>query len=236
MRLRSFLWHWLGIWVIGCVVAASCNKLLGDEPRGRAVDAPNVSLRCSAGMVFVDAAPPFCMDAYEASRSSGDLAASVGGAVPWASITYGDAKAACQRAGKRLCKAAEFAFACGGAEQRRYPYGNAYEIDSCHGKAAGRQAPALTGAFARCGAPQSQGHIVADLLGNVAEWAAECGQPSTVPFLCDDRDNCCVVFGDGFSSLDDRTTCALPTVDSSSTASIYAEAYRGFRCCSEPIF
>lgn len=222
----------ISVSTIVCFLAVpeGCNKLLGDEARRPAVDAPAPAVRCLAGMVFVEAAAPFCMDVFEASRGEGDIATSVEGEVPWTRITYNNAKAACARAGKRLCKAAEFALACGGVSMRIYPYGNAYEVASCHGKAAGRRAPAVTGEFARCRSPEG----VVDLLGNVQEWASECGQPATT-FRCDDQDNCCVVFGGAFASLDETVTCALPTLDNLNfAASIYAEDYRGFRCCTEP--
>jgi formylglycine-generating enzyme required for sulfatase activity len=135
-----------------------------------------------------------CIDRYEASRGPDGRPVSVQGALPWAKVTWDEAKAACEAAGKRLCSADEWTTACqAGPEKRVYPYGNDYKDSACntgdhkrwHEKhncqvdddgngpnALHRLWHAMpTGSHAECegGLPG-----LFDMSGNVAEWTSTC--------------------------------------------------------------
>jgi formylglycine-generating enzyme required for sulfatase activity len=82
----------------------------------------------------------FCMDRFEASRAdatatsqgASDVAASVPGVQPWFPVTLAVAKAACEAAGKRLCRNDEWFEACRGAGQTVYVYGDAFDPAACN--------------------------------------------------------------------------------------------------------
>jgi hypothetical protein len=57
----------------------------------------------------------FCIDRFEYPNRRG--------AFPWIMITWTEARAVCQREGKRLCTEAEWTFACEGEEATPYPDG-----------------------------------------------------------------------------------------------------------------
>jgi hypothetical protein len=111
----------------------------GDLPGQKA------GLQCPAGMVSVE--DRFCMDRYEASRPdasdsgqgvSDSLAVSRRGVIPWhgfhefSPVTFIEASAACSAAGKRICSASEWAWACSGPKGTRYCYGDEYIPDRCN--------------------------------------------------------------------------------------------------------
>lgn len=83
----------------------------------------------------------FCMDLYEASHddASGQqpgtsvVAASRAGVMPWYPVNLATARAACQAAGKRLCKVDEWVANCHGPSNTVYSYGNDYDPAICNG-------------------------------------------------------------------------------------------------------
>ena len=121
-------------------------------------------------------------------------AVSVQGSIPQAYISEVQAKAACTRSGKRLCKAPEWKRACMGPSHTTYPYGSHVEAGKCndHGRApvpvifgieanhphtysAHMNDPQLnrlsgtvatTGSHAGC----TNDYGVYDMVGNVHEW------------------------------------------------------------------
>lgn len=170
---------------------------------------------CPPGMALItspSASPPgFCIDRFEASlvldSSPGAIpvhhspyhnpgstpvrAVSLRYAVPQGYIDQVRAKAACERANKRLCTSTEWLFACQGASQNTYPYGPTRQPGVCNddrrqhvalelfpndpnpfskiGNACLSQLPNsvdLTGENAGCVTPSG----VFDLMGNVHEW------------------------------------------------------------------
>jgi len=103
---------------------------------------------CPADMT---AAGPVCIDRYEAhlavrhgdgslsphpphARPTGAtfVARSTAGVRPQSYISRVEAALACENAGKRLCSASEWYFACSGPDKRAYPYGERFESGRCN--------------------------------------------------------------------------------------------------------
>ncbi len=127
----------------------------------------------------------FCIDRYEWPNRPGE--------VPATAMSWLEAKAACEGAGKRLCNGEEWTFACEGEAMKPYPYGDGYHRDSsaCNMDVNPWMDPVATpfarldkrtpsGAFASC---QSDTGVF-DLTGNVDEWVYnESGSPDHVPYV-----------------------------------------------------
>lgn len=124
----------------------------------------------------------FYIDAFEGSIASNGKAATLPGVIP-AQASWFDAKAACEKAGKRLCTEEEWVSACSGepaidnnnnnffadddVEGRMYPYGFFYEKGACQDaedEYAGRATK--TAARKECTTPEG----IWDLAGNLQEW------------------------------------------------------------------
>ncbi|MET0386701.1 MAG: MopE-related protein, partial [Polyangiales bacterium] len=150
--------------------------------------------------------------------------------VPWHSVSYTAASAACIAAGKRLCKPEEWQFACDGDANtnaappgRTYPYGDAYSADSCNGTdhdvvAGGviNNAVLPTGAIAACVTPES----VFDLSGNLKEWVDQMGTGV----------NNHVIRGGSYESPRLGLTCQTTLSQATDTSVLPG---LGFRCCSD---
>ncbi|UJR83855.1 formylglycine-generating enzyme family protein [Sandaracinus amylolyticus] len=172
--------------VPGAPLAEICNGV-DDDCDGTIDDSdPSDAGRVRDDMVQITrGATTFWIYRHEASRP--DSSASAGGTssaracgragvLPWTSIGYDEAAAACAAAGHRLCTAAEWRAACEGASGRDYPYGDTYEAATCNG--ADRDAVAggaidsrlePTGALAMCVSEEG----VLDMSGNAKEWTAD---------------------------------------------------------------
>lgn len=225
--------------------------------------------RCPSGMVLIPkgagVASDFCIDRYEAATATlapdGNLKlhpfdqpvdgltvwavvpAVAVGEKPQAYISAVQARAACEKSGKRLCSAPQWLHACRGALDTVYPYGNTYQkgfcnegratnpVNDCFGSGSGvftsahlnspccvaqPNTVAVGGTFARC----QSSYGVFDLHGNLHEWVDETAASGhgvfRGGFFVDAKIN-----GAGCTY---RTTAHLPS---------YHDYSNGFRCCAD---
>jgi MYXO-CTERM domain-containing protein len=157
---------------------------------------------------------------YEASRpgstdtvqgTPSNRACSVANVLPWSSVTWPQADAACANAGLRLCTASEWQTACQGASNFTWTYGNTYQPGTCNGNdfdtdtgIPGDQDNALpTGSPLLSGCVSQEG--AHDMSGNVQEWTddlvqAGCGDGACqagVETACNCAFDCAASCGDG---------------------------------------
>lgn len=208
---------------------------------------------CPAGMVPIDAT--YCIDRYEAMlvldnngqlepfspyKNPGEakvVAMSVPGTIPQGYIAQWQAKAACERAGKRLCTDTEWLKACRGSQSWTYPYGPTRQDKVCNDSRTCHpvvqyfestaqwiwselahpcinQLPdglAKTGQYSGCVSP----YQVYDMMGNLHEWTANSTGIFRGGFYVDTKKN-----GEG---------CLYATT----AHNIYHWDYStGFRCCA----
>lgn len=184
----------------------------------------------------------FCIDAFEASVDGGALgnASQAGGndtadtldgstsakatvglqASATTGVSFYQAKASCENAGKRLCTVAEWERACRGPESLVYPYGDDNDETACNGFFAYDNAALPTGSLDTCGSEYG----VFDLSGNVAEWTASATPRIPGSGVNDDR----AIRGGSFNA----NAIALRCVgDDYHGAPSTARADLGFRCC-----
>jgi formylglycine-generating enzyme required for sulfatase activity len=191
------------------------------------------------------------------------VAESSAGAKPQAFMSQIGAAAACENAGKRLCKVSEWYRACSGAAKQLYPYGASYQAGRCnvgkphllsmlHGASvkgwsfADFNDPrlattpgflALTGEYAGC--TSSEG--VHDLVGNLHEWVADrvdASLPSKlpVPAVIERRIGRHAgngIFMGGFFSTTNQHGEGC-TFTTAAHAPSYHDYSTGFRCCEDP--
>jgi hypothetical protein len=166
------------------------------------------------------------------------VAVSRAGAVPQGYLTYFTARAACERAGKRLCREDEWLTACRGPKNLRFPYGAHYVPLACnvfrqlHPAAALHGDPShghtdprlnlvdeavvgpllrLTGGTPAC-AVRWEEDAIYDLVGNIDEWIED---PTGV-------------FVGGFYSRGTTEGCDARIA---SHAAAYFDYSTGARCC-----
>lgn len=144
----------------------------------------------------------FCIDTFEYPNKRG--------ASPTASIGFADAKRLCEAQGKRLCSEAEWEKACKGPGGSKWPYGGAFDPNSCNTEddIGDARSLASAGRFPKC----RSAYGVSDQSGNVAEWTA-------------DR----IIKGGSFASGDYAVRCSARK----NGAAFAKSSEVGFRCCSE---
>jgi len=149
--------------------------------------------------------------------------------MPWTFVSWLEARAACDRVGKRLCEPAEWQAACGGPMRYDSPYGPEMIPGYCNERAAWdgtgpEPTVGPTGSWPRCegGYPG-----LFDMAGNVREWSN--GYRPAMP----DGGARVVVLGD--SAVSDGYvggTCRVE-VEPDGLPDWGGED-NGFRCCSTP--
>jgi len=177
---------------------------------------------------------------YEASHpgaSAGDIgsnttrACSVGGVLPWTTVNYAAATAACAAvddstgAPMHLCTMAEWQQACkaGSAATPVWAYASSpatFNGTTCNGYEQTLLQPWVTGHGASCYANNPNGHVF-DLSGNVAEWT------STSKVVL--GNTYYYAMGGGYYSVGVATAC---TFDFVLEQAGYSFADLGFRCCA----
>lgn len=196
---------------------------------------------------------------YEASRPDAtnggpggitdSVACSKSNVIPWTSVTWTDATAACGRlnpdgqpaegaeVGWRLCSGSEFQTACEGSngnckwsyasqctvsDKPDYDTCNGFEVDADGNPANGNQdAIAPTGSFASCRAVWSGAGWVNDLSGNVREW-------TSTPRMNSDGDTFYELRGGSYTEIEAGRACDF---DFAVAAPTFSAPNTGFRCC-----
>ncbi|MBS2015017.1 MAG: SUMF1/EgtB/PvdO family nonheme iron enzyme [Deltaproteobacteria bacterium] len=157
--------------------------------------------------------------------------------LPVVGVDWCDSKAFCAWAGKRLCGAigggalspaelslsarSEFVFACSNGGTRVYPYGNAYNPNTCNGEdlAAGRVL--AVGSLAGCTGPAP---AIYDMSGNVHEWLNGCETSADAG----PQDQRCGLSGSAFTHPSADMACnVVETAERSARVNEF-----GIRCCS----
>ena len=213
--------------------AEKCNGL--DDNCDGIVDNPTGPARVVDSMTHVVVnGLDFYIDTYEASRP--DATAAVPGTatarecsnanvIPWSSVTFDAAQAACAAAGKTLCTGPQWQAACEGTAKTTYPYGNTYGPSTCNtetydGIPGGADDDVLiaTGALAAC--KSVPGPL--DLSGNLREWTNDITGQTTGGI------NLAVLRGGGYKTPGLGATCQFR--DTRAAANV-VEDLNGFRCC-----
>jgi formylglycine-generating enzyme required for sulfatase activity len=204
-------------------------------------------LQCSASsdlMRVVDKidGTTFCIDVFEASLDGGaqgnaqqaadDTSDSTDGSTtakatvglhvePASGVSYYQAKAACENAGKRLCTQVEWERACRGPTALLYPYGDSSDDKACNGFFNyATTNPMVTGSLKTCVSPYG----VFDMSGNLSEWTSTPAERVPGSEVFNDR----AQRGGGY----DGNSVALRCVgEEYRDAPGSAPADRGFRCC-----
>ena len=195
------------------------------------------SRRHRVGNALARAMPIPKLPAWQKIEDFEPLAQARGGVVPNGYVTGKLAKRACANAGKRLCREEEWRLACGGEQQRKYPYGDEYERSRCNVFRESHPAMVLhdnpsiehsdprlnrvelkgkpllrrTGSTPSCKSVWGKDAIY-DMVGNLDEWI-------------DDDDG---VFVGGFYSRSTKSGCEARV---SAHGSTYYDYSLGVRCC-----
>jgi hypothetical protein len=182
---------------------------------------------------------PVYVYAYEASRpdataagagSSSTRACANSGVRPWTNLTYAQAAAACQAAGKRLCTEAEWQRACQSAAAVACTWSqagacsdpaavacNIHEHDGDSSAAGDQDVLLPTGGLPGCYAPWGTEKIF-DLTGNAKEFTSA-RSPGVNPLR-----------GGSYDNISSGTTC---TFSFTAVGDGFAFGNTGFRCCSD---
>jgi len=120
----------------------------------------------------------YCIDVYEYPNQKGVL--------PKASVTWEEAREACEAEGKRLCTSDEWGRACRGTEGRSFAYGEVRDAERCNTplEGSGPQGARLvlpSGSFEKCVSPEG----VVDLNGSLSEWVSDPWAEFVEPFHSD---------------------------------------------------
>ena len=190
LRQRRFIRGWvvlcLGLSLLVLSVASFGQEGQDSPGQGSEGDASRQpvtpSLVCPQGMVLIPSTPSvlgpsgkpleaFCIDTFEYPNIPGSL--------PSYNVTWIEAESLCFKEGKRLCSPQEWRAACSSPLGFLYPYGNAYQPETCNTEGEWMMNGSRTvhsGAFPGC----MSGYGVVDMSGNVSEWTASEGDAATI--------------------------------------------------------
>ena len=163
----------------GCdrTVAPSCPADMVLIPAGPAVLGTKAPAKAWQRRQTTPSMGAYCIDPFEYPNRRGEL--------PRSGVTWTEADALCQAAGKRLCTEDEWERACRGPEGRTYAYGNERDPDRCNTPITGGgpgpgKPPPLAASGSHEGCRTSEG--VYDLNGNLSEWVSDGYQGAPEPF------------------------------------------------------
>ncbi len=207
---------------VGTYCINASNSGNGDAGGDGGNDQACATVNCPEDMVAICG---YCMDIYEASRKDASetnsgrddsVAQSRQGVLPWLNMTHDEARAACVAAGKRLCTRKEWVKACRGPNDTEYPYGDAYQTETCNGIdtfGRGNQHLMPIGSFPDC----TNGYGIFDISGNA--WEIDEDMPN-------------LVHGGAYNCIDSRRLhqCSYNATSPSAPATNV-----GFRCCSDGV-
>jgi hypothetical protein len=183
---------------------------------------------CPGEMVHVPT-EGFCIDRYEASRGPGDVPLSLRDVMPWNYVSWLEARAACTRAGKRLCEPSEWQHACGGPDATPSPYGEDMQPGYCNERAlwdGTEPIPTIdpTGSWPLCegGYPG-----LFDMAKNVREWSSGYRDATA------DTGARATLMGDSAFQDTYRGYTCIADVHDDERVDYGGEDY-GFRCCLTP--
>ncbi len=220
------------------VMARAIEEALGASAADAAKSAAALRSGAETGAAIPADVPPmrdldlgglrFRMDTFEAAVRDG---AAVSGQheIPALRVSWFEAKAACEAAGKRLCTEEEWVGACQGAravddngngeladdmiEGTAYPYGDFHDRGRCWDDREGPEfRPVYTGEHPGCVTPTG----IYDLTGNVEEWVG--ATPESAALL-----------GGAWDTSEDHARCYRRN---DSFGAGYASVRTGFRCCA----
>jgi len=156
-------------------------------------------------------AKAFCIDRYEYPNAPGRK--------PTTGVSWKQAKKLCKKRGKRLCSEEEWEYACKGKGNRRFPYGNKWNPETCNTEDASGEDGTVSscGSYPRCRSPFG----VFDMSGNVSEWTASSYSPGA---------GARTYKGGSATRPNWATRCASRSSASPGTR----KADLGFRCCARP--